>query len=161
MSNQDQVFKQHPSLKSYHKTSDGTAFYKKEHAQAHARGLKDKKVTEVVNPDPKSTPSAPAQKPTSAKPKKNGNKPNSQTNKGADDTLQPSNDNAPNLDDLTPMQKAKLRVHAIKKLDSVSEVEAALKGETAKSVIEAGQTRIKAIQEVDQVLDNKSNQEEE
>lgn len=122
MSNQDQVFKQHPSLKSYHKTSDGTAFYKKEHAQAHARGLKDKKVTEVVNPDPKAAP-APVEK-----------------------TEQKSATSSQQLDDLTPMQKAKNRALAISNLETVDEVKESLKGETAKTVIEAGQERIEALE---------------
>ena len=137
MSNQDQVFKQHPSLKSYHKTSDGTPFYKKENAQAHARGLKDKKVTEVVNPDPKSAPSAPVQKPASKK-DKGSNKPESTPSKNQN-TLD-------KLEDLTPMQKAKLRKNAIAKLESVEAVKEALKDETAPSVLKAGEERIIALE---------------
>ncbi len=106
----DKVFKQHPELKQYFKTSDGAAFYKKEHASAHARSLKNRKVEEVKN--------------------------TFETKAASDDTSENK------LDELTPIQKAKLRANDILKLDTVEAVEEALKDETAKTVIAAGKQRI-------------------
>lgn len=153
MNKEDKVFQKHPSLKKYYKTSDGTAFYKKEHAQAHGRGLGNNSVEEVVNPDPKAVSFVPAKKLQDESKKSSKGK-----NLKSGENLTNTNGK---LDDLNPMQKAKLRVREIEKLATVSEVEAALKGETAPSVIKAGETRIKAIQEVDKVLDEKSKEEEE
>ncbi|MGJ5643208.1 hypothetical protein [Formosa sp. S-31] len=129
----DKVFKRNPNLGRYFKTSDGTPFYKKEHAKTHARGLKDKSVEEVVKP----------------------------VAKVEADSKKASEKTEANLEDLTPMQKAKLRIRAIKKLDTVEAVKAALEGETAKTVIEAGELRIKAIQDVDASLNTTTNEEEE
>lgn len=47
----DNVFKTHPKLKSYHKTSDGTPFFQESDAKTHAKGLKDKTIETVVNTD--------------------------------------------------------------------------------------------------------------
>ncbi|WP_435138906.1 hypothetical protein [Formosa sp. A9] len=116
----DQVFEKQPSLERYFKTSDGKEFYKHHHAKMHADGLKDKKIEEVVNPSPKpievSTPQA--------------------------KTVANANAN----EELTPMQKAQLRVDAINAMQTVDEVESALVGETAKTVKAAGEERIKALQ---------------
>lgn len=43
----ENTFKQHPNLKSYHETSDGTKFFTPSDAANHARTLTDKKVKEV------------------------------------------------------------------------------------------------------------------
>ncbi|AUS04489.1 hypothetical protein [Pseudotamlana carrageenivorans] len=122
MSTDKSVFKQHPHLKSYHETADGTKFFKPEHAKLHAKSLKDKAIKEVKRPVLESVEVV--------------------------------------LEELTPMQKAKLRVRDIKKLDTVEAVKAALEGETAKTVIEAGEQRIRAIQDVDGVLNTSVNEEE-
>lgn len=45
----DAIFKNHPTLKSYFKTSDGQAFYAEDSAKNHAKTLKDKSVEEVKN----------------------------------------------------------------------------------------------------------------
>lgn len=57
---------------------------------------------------------------------------------------------------LTPMQEAQLRAEAIGKLETVEAVEAALKGETAKTVIAAGEEKIAAIKAS---IDNKEKTE--
>lgn len=41
------IFKRYSNLKKYYKTSDGTAFFKRHHAELHAKNLDNKKVTEV------------------------------------------------------------------------------------------------------------------
>lgn len=43
----DNVFKKHPTLESYHETSDGVKFFTESNAKNHAKSLKDKKVKEV------------------------------------------------------------------------------------------------------------------
>lgn len=45
----DNVFKVHPALKKYHKTSDGTAFFQETDAKNHAKNLEDKTVETIVN----------------------------------------------------------------------------------------------------------------
>ncbi|OBX20963.1 MULTISPECIES: hypothetical protein [Bizionia] len=117
----DQVFSDYPSLKSYHQTSDGTKFFKKDHARNHSRSLKDKSLEEIKNPSPKVVD-------VSVK--------EAVTTKIKVDQ---------NVDDLTPSQKAKLAKEAIGKLETVEAVEAALKDETYPSVIKAGAERIKAL----------------
>jgi len=62
------------------------------------------------------------------------------------------------VDELTPMQKAAIRVKAISKLTTVEAVKAALKGETAKSVKAAGNDRIKSIKAA--ASDSKKEEEE-
>lgn len=47
----DAIFKDHPKAMSYHKTSDGNAFFRISDANNHAKTLEDKKVVEVKNPD--------------------------------------------------------------------------------------------------------------
>lgn len=49
----EQVFKQYPKIDSYFETSDGAQFFSTQDASAHARNLKDKKVTEVKRPEKK------------------------------------------------------------------------------------------------------------
>lgn len=56
--------------------------------------------------------------------------------------------------DLSPMAAAKLRVEAIEEMQSVSEVEAALKDETAKTVKEAGANRIATLKASDALESN-------
>lgn len=128
MSNQDKVFEQHPSLERYFKTSDGTAFYKKDHANAHARSLKSKTVQEIENPNPKSGVSKPVISDTSKEGK------DSKKNKGSKGS-----------DGLTNMEKAQKRAEEISKLDTIEAVEKALKGETSKTVKKAGEDTIKSL----------------
>ena len=42
------TFKENPNLQEYFETSDGTAFYKEDHAKDHARNLEDKTVKTVT-----------------------------------------------------------------------------------------------------------------
>lgn len=47
----DTIFEQHPTLKKYFQTSDGTAFYTQDAANNHAKTLSDKEVKEVERND--------------------------------------------------------------------------------------------------------------
>lgn len=47
----DKVFKNNPTLESYSKTSDGTAFYNPYDAKMHAKSLKDKSILTVFKSD--------------------------------------------------------------------------------------------------------------
>ncbi len=51
--------------------------------------------------------------------------------------------------DLTSMQKAKLRAEYVKKLDNIEDVNEALKGETASTVLKAGEDRIAELKALD------------
>ena len=61
--------------------------------------------------------------------------------------------------DLTPMQKAELRIVAIEKMETVADVEDALKGETAKTVIAAGESRIKTLKAAQEAETSTSEEE--
>lgn len=67
---------------------------------------------------------------------------------------------APKLDELTPMQKAKLRKRAIERLETIEAVKEALEGETAKSVIKAGEARIAELENPSTDTKNTSTEEE-
>src|SRR5690554_149932 len=43
----DKIFKNHPNLKAYYKTSDGTAFYTESDAKLHAKTLENKNIEPV------------------------------------------------------------------------------------------------------------------
>lgn len=140
----NKVFKQHPNLKEYHETSDGTKFFNPHDAKNHAKSLKDNTVKTVKRgaasepeADQKTSKSAKAEKPAAKSTGKKSDKVDSK--------------------DLTPMAAAKLRVEAIEKLKTVKEVEAALEGETANSVKKAGQDRIAAIKAADALTSKEEN----
>lgn len=61
--------------------------------------------------------------------------------------------------DLTPMAKAKLRIVAIEKMETVADIEKALKGETASTVIKAGESKIRVLNAA-QGAGNSTNEEE-
>ncbi|EGV44339.1 hypothetical protein BZARG_783 [Bizionia argentinensis JUB59] len=128
----DQVFKQHPNLESYYQTSDETNFFKDSDAHVHAKSLKGKRVTEIVNENPGAA------------------------NVSTKQTVTKANKTAPKLDDLTPMQKAKLRIEAIEVLETVEAVTEALKDETAKTVIAAGEARIEALELDAKILESEA-----
>lgn len=113
------IFKNNPNLKHYFKTSDGMAFFHEHHANTHAKTLEDRDVEKVKRPKDKKSASKDQDK------SQNGNK-----NNGTQETA---------------AQAAKRRKEAIVKLETVEEVEKALEGETAKSVINAGNARIEEI----------------
>jgi hypothetical protein len=117
------IFKTHPQLPKCFVTSDGTAFYKATDAANHASTLKDKSVKEEINQTLEV-----------------GNTTDVNVEKKA---IKNTDDQ---LGDLTPMQKAKLRIEANDALTTVEEVKVALKDETAKSVIKAGEARIAALE---------------
>jgi len=125
------VFKAHPKLEKYFKTSDGTKFFQEHDAITHGKSLKDKTVEPVKRPAEVEA-DEPVKKPGTKKPEK---------------------DSTPG--ELTPMQKAKLRIEAIEKMETVAEVEKALEEETAKSVKAAGQERIEAIEASNEAIANK------
>lgn len=133
----DDVFKRNPDLKKYYETVDGTKFYKEDAARAHAKTLESDKVVTVDRPLKK----AGNAKPNKAKPSEGG--------KGSGTVNSP---------ELTPFAAAKLRKEAIEKLTTVAEIEKALEGETAKSVIKAGNKRIAGIKASD-ALDSTENNE--
>ena len=116
MSKEKSVWDLNPELKAYHQTSDNNKFFSADAAKTHARSLKDKTVEEVKRPV--------------------GEKAKSKDS----DTVKASK-NA-----LTPMQEAQNRVKAISKLTTVEEVNKALEGEKANSVIEAGKAQISVIE---------------
>lgn len=60
---------------------------------------------------------------------------------------------------LNPMQAAKLRVEAVEKMGTVAEIEKALEGETAKSVLKAGAERIASLN-ASKALDESEKNEE-
>lgn len=72
----DNVFKTHPMLKSYHKTSDGTAFFQETDAKNHAKSLEDKTIEKVFNPEliEVEVEEVSVQKPEAAKKKASGKK---------------------------------------------------------------------------------------
>lgn len=119
MKKQD-VFTANPKLAKYYKTSDGVKFFREHDAKTHARTLKDKDVETVKRPA-------------------------GSTAKDSEKKTASKAENPEGGEELTPMQKAKLRVEAIEKMATVEEVEKALEEETAKSVIKAGKARIEAI----------------
>lgn len=129
----NKVFKDNPKLKEFHTTSDGTKFFRKGDAQNHAKGLKDKTVKTVERGSEESTKSTAKEK----------------IAKKAEKTDQEGSET------MTPMQAAKLRVDAINEKTTIAEVEAALKGETAKSVLKAGQERIAAIKATEGLNEDK------
>ncbi|MBK5213633.1 MAG: hypothetical protein JJE55_08245 [Flavobacteriaceae bacterium] len=138
----NQVFKNHPNLKKYYQTADGTKFFQEDHAKNHARSLEDRTVATVIRGVSGKT-EAPVEKQASkAKPSKAAKAENS----GTVDSK-----------DLTLMQAAKLRVEAIEKLETVKEIIKALEGETAKSVKTAGTERIAAINASKALDSNKEN----
>lgn len=47
----DKVFETHKKLGKYFKTSDGVPFFHESDAKNHAKGLKDKAIKEVTNPN--------------------------------------------------------------------------------------------------------------
>lgn len=110
------VFDLHKNLKEYFETSDGFKFIKEADAKTHARSLKDKEVKNVKRPLNKDTSAG------------DGNT----DNKGSGE--------------LTPMQKAKLRAEKITKMDDVAAIKEALKNDTAKTVKDAGEARIKELE---------------
>lgn len=120
MSKTKSVFELNENLEAYHQTSDGTKFFREYDAKSHARGLKDKEIKRVKRKDEVSEENtdAPAKKEKKA-------------SKGKS---------------LTPMQEAKLRAEAVDKLENVEAVKEALKDETAKSVIKAGEARIETLE---------------
>lgn len=130
------VFKRNPDLKKYYETVDGTKFYKEDAAKAHAKRLESKTVKTVERPLEKNAEGKPAKA-----------KPNKGNNAGSDSKTVDSKD-------LSAFEAAKLRKEAIEKLTTVAEIEKALEGETAKSVIKAGTKRIAAIKATD-ALDSK------
>lgn len=127
-----EVFKRNPKLEKLFTTADGTAFYHEGDARVHARTLADKTVAtitrdDVAKEDSQKAPEAPEKGPKKSAQKEDGKK----------------------VADLTPMQKAKLRIDAINELNTVEEIEQALSEERAKSVLKAGADRIAAIQATD------------
>lgn len=68
----DKVFENHPNLKVYYKTSDGTAFYTESDAKLHAKSLENKNVVSVANEtatDPKEKQETPAKEKKVTQPK--------------------------------------------------------------------------------------------
>jgi len=122
------VFKSHPKLEKYYETSDGTKFFQEHDAKTFSRTLKDKAVKTVKRPAEVEA-DEPVKKAVDSKSTK---------------------DSKPG--ELTPMQKAKFRIAAIERMETVAEVEKALKEETAKSVIAAGKNRIEAIEASNEVI---------
>ncbi len=122
------VFKSHPKLEEYFETSDGTKFFQEHDAKTFSRTLKDKSVKTVKRPA-----EVEADEPVTKTP--------------ADKSTKGSKPEG-----LTPMQKAKLRIEAIEKMETVAGVEEALKEETAKSVIAAGKAHIEAIEASNEVI---------
>ena|SRR5690554_257564 len=127
----NEIFKRNPNLLFLFRTSDGTHFYENSDAINHGKTLKDRSVVKVGRND------APAKAPKAEAPKSKKEKAEKEV-----DTKE-----------LTPMAMAKLRVEAIEKLETVAEIEKALEGETAKTVLKAGAERIAAIQ-AEEALNN-------
>lgn len=137
-----EVFKRNPKLEKLFTTADGTAFYNEGDARVHARTLSDKTVNIITRTEAMTNKDKPYKKAPEA-PKKKAEK----SAQKEDDTK---------VADLTPMQKAKLRIDAINELNTVEEIEQALSEETAKTVLKAGADRIAAIQATD-ALDGDEN----
>tara|TARA_R100000306_G_C4376873_1_gene142305 strand:+ start:2922 stop:3446 length:525 start_codon:yes stop_codon:yes gene_type:complete len=159
----NEVFKTHPNLKKYFKTSDGVKFYDEDAAKTHARTLENRTVetvhrtTKVQEIADKIIEAKKAVDDAADKKKSKGSK-NPETQKTeATTTAKTEKKKAAKVEDsgtvdskeLTPMAAAKLRKEAIEKLDSIAEIEKALEGETAQSVIKAGNERIAAIKATD------------
>ncbi len=125
------VFNSHPKLEKYFKTSDGTKFFTEHDATNFSRTLKDKAVETVKRPAEVEA-DEPVKKASVSKSTKDSK-----------------------TEELTPMQKAKMRIEAIENMETVAEVEKALEEETAKSVKAAGKARIEAIEASNKELDNK------
>ena len=120
----DPIFEANPKLEKYYKTADGNAFFTEHDAKNYAISLKSKKVETVERPFVEEKVKAAPTGDTGTK--ETGKK-------------------------LTPFEKAKLRIDAIEKLETVEDVEKALKDEKAKTVIAAGKKRIEVIVEKQKV----------
>jgi len=129
----DPIFKTNPKLEHYFKTADGNAFFTEHDAKNHATSLKSKKVEKVERPFVKEK--AKATPPVDTEGAKKNKKTPAKKDKGDKGTEK----------DLTPMAKAKLRIVAIEKMQTVADVEGALKGETASTVIKAGESKIRVL----------------
>lgn len=150
----NKVFKDHPSLKKYHETADGTKFYDEDAAKTHARSLDNRKVKTVYRSEAKAETK---EEPVVTKPKVAKVKKEMIVKTVTAETAQTEDTKDAEVDskDLTPMAAAKLRVEAIDKLNSIEEVEKALKDETAGSVKKAGTKRIAALK-ASKALDSKT-----
>jgi predicted phage tail protein len=114
------TFKKHPNLPEYHETSDGTQFFQMNDAVNHSKTLNDKSVETVKNTGEK-------------------------TEKAADKTEKAAKKTATASKKLTPMQEAKLKVKAIEAMETVAEIEVAIEGIKAKTVLKAAAAKIEAI----------------
>ena len=122
------TFKQYPNLKSYFKTTDGVRFFNESDAKNHARTLQNKTVEQVKRTHADDTIGS-------------NDKEKVKKNTGASGKSGKKSDSKkPNA-----LQAAKQRIADIENMDTVAAVEEALKGETAKTVKEAGEKRIEAI----------------
>lgn len=123
-----QLFKENPSLDSYFETSDGNKFYKEHDAKAYAKKLKDRKVTEVGR----------------------DSLPSLDTDNDLETDLNP----VKNTDKKPAKLTSEERIAAIEKMINVADIEVAIKGEKAKTVLAAADKRIAEIMATD-ALDKK------